>query len=84
MLMQGHLLVDNEYCNLSKKRNEEASARTRTVRSYEDNRANHLALVASKRAADLATKRKARAAKIVIAPFMHVCLCPGPSICLAV
>jgi len=55
---QGHMMVDDEYCNLSKQRNKEAATRTRTVRTYEDNRANHMALVASKRAADLATKRK--------------------------
>jgi hypothetical protein len=52
------MMVDDEYCNLSKQRNVTAATRTRTVRSYEDNRANHMALVANKRATDLATKRK--------------------------
>ncbi|KAF5833971.1 transcription initiation factor IIF, beta subunit [Dunaliella salina] len=55
---QGHMMVDDEYCNLSKQRNREAATRTRTVRTYEDNRANHMALVANKRAVDQATKRK--------------------------
>jgi hypothetical protein len=52
------MTVDDEYCNLSKQRNISAATKTRTVRAYEDNRDNHMALVASKRASDLATKRK--------------------------
>lgn len=55
---QGHVTVDDEYCNMSKQRNIQAATRTRTVRSYEDSRENHLALLANKRATDAATKRK--------------------------
>lgn len=55
---QGSLHVDAEYCRLSKDRNIKAAVRTRVVRQFEDNRSNHLSVLASKRMAEMDAKRK--------------------------